>query len=115
MNFEEIEKLQIGKKADFTSELKNNSKDYSFHCKKCDSILKISALNSQSAQSRVMLAVIIQKKMNKIIAIAIDEYFDPTIDGLKNCSNDINLLIDTLSNSYLFDSIELYAKPEQAT
>jgi len=53
--------------------------------------------------------------MNKIIAIAIDEYFDPTIDNLKNCSNDINLLIDTLSNSYLFDSIELYTKPEQTT
>ncbi|WP_179021847.1 PdaC/SigV domain-containing protein [Winogradskyella forsetii] len=53
--------------------------------------------------------------MNKIIAIAIDEYSDPAIDNLKNCSNDINLLIDILSNSYQFDSIELFTKPEQTT
>lgn len=45
MNFEEIEKVQIGKKADFTSELKNNSKDYSFHCKNCDNILKMNYEN----------------------------------------------------------------------
>lgn len=53
--------------------------------------------------------------MNKIIAIAINEYSDPTIENLKNCSNDINLLIDILSNRYQFDSIELFAKPEQTT
>ena len=53
--------------------------------------------------------------MNKIIAVAIDEYSDPTIVNLNNCSNDINLLIGPLSNRYHFDSIELYAKPEQTT
>lgn len=53
--------------------------------------------------------------MNRIIAIAIDEYADPTIDNLKNCSKDINSLIGALSNRYQFDSIELFAKPEQTT
>lgn len=53
--------------------------------------------------------------MNKIIAIAIDEYSDPTIKNLQNCSKDINLLIGTLSNLYEFDSIELFTKPEQTT
>lgn len=45
MIFEEIEKAHIGKKADFTSEMKNNSKNYLFHCKKCDDILKINYQN----------------------------------------------------------------------
>lgn len=53
--------------------------------------------------------------MNKIIAIAIDEYSDPIIDNLKNCSKDINLLISTLSHRYQFDSIELFTKPEQTS
>lgn len=53
--------------------------------------------------------------MNKIIAIAIDEYSDPTIDNLQNCSKDINLLISTLLNNYQFDSIELFTRPEQTT
>jgi len=45
MIFEEIEKAHIGKKADFTSEIKNNSKHYSFSCKNCDSILKMNYQN----------------------------------------------------------------------
>lgn len=53
--------------------------------------------------------------MNKIIAIAIDEYADPTIYNLKNCSKDINSLISILSKRYQFDSIELFTKPEQTT
>lgn len=53
--------------------------------------------------------------MNKIIAIAIDEYFDSSIKNLQNCSKDINLLIDTLTNLYEFDSIELFTRPEQTT
>lgn len=61
------------------------------------------------------MSVIIFYKMNRIIAIAIDEYSDPTIKNLKNCFKDINLLIGTLSNLYDFDSIELFTKPEQTT
>ncbi len=45
MIFEEIEKVSIGKKADFTSEMKNNSKYYSFGCKNCDNILKMDYQN----------------------------------------------------------------------
>ena len=53
--------------------------------------------------------------MNKIIAIAINEYSDVAIPNLKNCIKDINDLIDVLSKSYQFDSIELFTKPEQTT
>jgi len=53
--------------------------------------------------------------MSKIIAIAIDEYSDPTISNLKNCSKDINLLIATLSKYYQVYSIEIYSRPEQTT
>src|SRR5687768_8531911 len=53
--------------------------------------------------------------MNKIIAIAIDEYADPAIRNLKNCTKDINSLISTLSKKYQFDSIELFTKQEQTT
>lgn len=53
--------------------------------------------------------------MNKIIAIAIDDYGDSEISNLKNCSNDINAIIDILSQKYQFEDIELLAKPEQTT
>lgn len=53
--------------------------------------------------------------MNRIIAIAINEYSSPIIDNLNNCINDINSLIDILSKKYQFDYIELYTKPEQTT
>lgn len=53
--------------------------------------------------------------MNKIIAIAIDEYEDNAINNLNNCSNDINALIDAISNKYVFGSIELYLRHEQTT
>jgi hypothetical protein len=45
MIFEEIEKVHIGKEADFTSEMKNNSEYYSFCCKNCASILKMNYHN----------------------------------------------------------------------
>lgn len=53
--------------------------------------------------------------MNRIIAIAINEYQDPRINNLNNCINDANSLIDILSKKYNFESIELYAEPEQTT
>ena len=53
--------------------------------------------------------------MNKIIAIAINEYNDSRINNLNNCINDVNALIDILSKKYHFDIIELYTKPEQTT
>ena len=45
MIFEEIEKVHIGKKADFTTEMKDNSEYYSFCCKNCDDILKMNYQN----------------------------------------------------------------------
>ncbi|WP_175622467.1 caspase family protein [Chryseobacterium schmidteae] len=53
--------------------------------------------------------------MNKIIAIAIDEYQDDKLENLNNCVKDINSMIDVLSKKYVFDSIELYNKYEQTT
>jgi len=45
MIFEEIEKINVGKKADFTSEMKNNSECYSFCCKNCGVVLKMNYQN----------------------------------------------------------------------
>lgn len=45
MIFEEIEKVHIGKEADFTSEMKGNSEYYSFCCKNCDGILQMNYQN----------------------------------------------------------------------
>lgn len=45
MIFEVIENAPTGKKADFTSEMKNNSKYYSFCCKNCDEILTMDYQN----------------------------------------------------------------------
>lgn len=53
--------------------------------------------------------------MNKIIAIAIDQYDDSTINNLNNCNHDINALIDAISNKYDIGPIELYLRREQTT
>lgn len=43
--------------------------------------------------------------MNKLIAIAINEYSEPKIVNLSNCLNDANSIIDILSNKYYIDSV----------
>lgn len=54
--------------------------------------------------------------MDKIIAIAIDEYQSQNISNLKNCLNDINSLIGVLTENYFDDpDLILYHKPEQTT
>jgi hypothetical protein len=54
--------------------------------------------------------------MDKIIAIAIDEYKSQEISNLKNCLNDINSLIGVLTENYFDDpDLILYHKPEQTT
>lgn len=54
--------------------------------------------------------------MNKLIAIAIDEYKDPNIPNLNNCWNDINSLLQTLTSHYYEEpEIILFNKPEQTT
>ncbi|MBE9586655.1 caspase family protein [Mucilaginibacter sp. JRF] len=53
--------------------------------------------------------------MKKILAIAIDQYSDLNIKNLSNCLNDVNSLIDILSQRYDFEEIELITKPEQTT
>ncbi|HEM8242550.1 hypothetical protein V8Q08_00690 [Acinetobacter baumannii] len=57
--------------------------------------------------------------MNKILAIAIDEYSSTQIKNLKNCLNDINSIVNILTTEYEYDSnnseIILYTKPEQTT
>ena len=62
MIFEEVEKVHIGKKADFTSEMKNNLKDYSFHCKNCESLLKMN-YQSQIDNSWTGHSLKIEKKL----------------------------------------------------
>lgn len=53
--------------------------------------------------------------MNKILAIAIDDYQDSAIINLNNCVKDANSIIDILSKKYEFDDIDLYTKKEQTT
>lgn len=55
--------------------------------------------------------------MNKIIAIAIDEYNSERIDNLKNCLNDINSISGILLEDYQYDDLDyvLFNKPEQTT
>lgn len=55
--------------------------------------------------------------MNKIIAIAIDEYKSENISNLKNCLNDINSISNILLEDYEYDDLDyiLFNKPEQTT
>lgn len=55
--------------------------------------------------------------MDKIIAIAIDEYQSDNIKNLNNCLNDINSLIGILTENYQYDDLDivLFNKPEQTT
>ncbi|WP_099476946.1 caspase family protein [Acinetobacter pittii] len=57
--------------------------------------------------------------MDKIIAIAIDEYSNSPERNLKNCLNDINIIVNILSTDYEYDfeysGITLYTRPEQTT
>jgi len=48
--------------------------------------------------------------MNRLIAIAINQYTDPQITDLKNCSNDVNAIIDILTQRYQFEKPELYSE-----
>ncbi|ENV03512.1 caspase family protein [Acinetobacter sp. NIPH 817] len=57
--------------------------------------------------------------MDKIIAIAIDEYSNAPDQNLKNCLNDINSIINILNTDYEYNlddlGLVLYNKPEQTT
>lgn len=57
--------------------------------------------------------------MDKIIAIAIDEYSNAPEKNLNNCLNDINSIVNILNTEYEYDpkesEITLYNKPEQTT
>lgn len=53
--------------------------------------------------------------MNKLIAIAINEYVDPLITDLNNCINDVNVIIDILSAKYQFNDIEILSSKESTT
>ncbi|ASO71115.1 MULTISPECIES: caspase family protein [Acinetobacter calcoaceticus/baumannii complex] len=57
--------------------------------------------------------------MDKIIAIAIDEYTNAPEENLKNCLNDINSILNILNTDYEYNlddlGLVLYSKPEQTT
>lgn len=53
--------------------------------------------------------------MNKIIAIAINEYADPAIINLNTCVSDVEILVKTLTEDYQFDDVILKVKPEDTT
>lgn len=53
--------------------------------------------------------------MYKFIGIAINEYDDPLINNLNNCLNDIEALVQILSQKYIFDEFEILKEKEQTT
>jgi|GEM_PF-1650831 len=53
--------------------------------------------------------------MYKFIGIAIDEYKDPLISNLSNCKNDIDSIVQILSQKYKFDDFEIIKAEEQTT
>lgn len=53
--------------------------------------------------------------MNKILAIAIDEYDDPEIKNLKNCVSDLSDIVELLTSEYQFDDLEFIHKKEETT
>lgn len=81
MIFEEIEKFHTGKKADFTSEMKNNPKYYSFFCKSCNSILKVNYQNQIDnywVGHSDNIEKVVFEKLKKFYNIGI---FNKSIDG----------------------------------
>lgn len=63
------------------------------------------------------MLVLTLKKMgvNKILAIAINEYDDFELNKINNCLNDLNAIVSILKSKYLFDDIELLSNKEQTT
>lgn len=53
--------------------------------------------------------------MNRIIGIAIDEYFDNHITNLNNCYNDISQLTSMFMSKFKFESIDIFSQTEQTT
>lgn len=53
--------------------------------------------------------------MNKLIAIAVNQYSDKQISDLNNCINDVNAIIGICTNRYQFEVTELYSSKETTT
>lgn len=53
--------------------------------------------------------------MHKFIGIAIDSYEDALIKNLNNCLNDIEKMVEVLSQKYTFDEFEILKEKEQTT
>lgn len=53
--------------------------------------------------------------INKIIAIAINEYDDSNLNQIENCEKDIRNIIQVLTDKYVFDDIELISSKTDTT
>ncbi|MDR6339905.1 hypothetical protein HNQ91_002970 [Filimonas zeae] len=51
----------------------------------------------------------------KLIGIAINEYDDPILNTINNCTNDLQTIIAILTSQYLIDDFELLSGKEQTT
>ncbi len=52
-------------------------------------------------------------KINKILAIAINDYYDRKLNNLNNCKNDIDGILELLNQKYIFaDQVYLYKKED---
>lgn len=54
-------------------------------------------------------------KVNKILAIAINDYNDPELDKIQNCKSDIEKIISILTTKYTFDDVEFIFEKSETT
>lgn len=54
-------------------------------------------------------------KINKVLAIAINDYEDVTLDKLQNCQKDISTIIKVLNDKYAIDDVEFISDKSETT
>ena len=54
-------------------------------------------------------------KINKILAVAINDYDDPNLNQIQNCKSDIEKIISILTTKYTFDDVEFISEKSSTT
>lgn len=54
-------------------------------------------------------------KINKILAVAINDYDDPTLNQIQNCKSDVEKIISILTTKYTFQDVEFISEKSSTT
>jgi hypothetical protein len=54
-------------------------------------------------------------KINKVLAIAINDYDDDSLNKMQNCKNDVSSIIKTLNDKYEIDDVEFISDKSETT